>query len=258
MAGFVEMDCRVYSGSTHHSVFQLGDPPPFKELKRPPTGVFEENIPKRRRPKNGGQPYVEIVVVKHHGYVGEAKGADQYLWERGLYFEKKETPNGAMAPLVMQVPKQDAYERTNEWDIVHILPNLPDFELEQSALEKKYLDRGDIPLFCAKGHPELAGKGVEFAWGVSKRSFRKLNDCVARNLHANILKSFQVLDLATVRRCSRRTRRYRFAYEQGEGTKSYEDVEKFVALHKTHRNIFDQEKKWIKQELAKHGIVVGY
>jgi hypothetical protein len=40
--------------------------------------------------------------------------------------------------------------------------------------------------------------------------------------------------------------------------KSYEEVEKFVAEHKCHRNIFDQETKWIKSELAKHGIEAGY
>ena len=160
--------------------------------------------------------------------------------------------------MVLNLPKNDPYERTDEWSHVFVLSNLHDFVNEQSALEKKYIDRGDIPLFCAKGHPELAGKGVEFCWGVSKRNFRKINDSVGKNLHANILKSFQVLDLATTRRCSRRTRRYRAGYASGEGTASYEDVEKFVALHKCHRNIFDQEKKWIKQELNKHGIDVGY
>ena len=152
-----------------------------------------------------------------------------------------------MAPMVLNLPKDDPHERTEEWSQVHILSNLYDFANEQSALEKKYIDRGDIPLFCAKGHPELAGKGVEFCWGVSKRNFRKINDSVGKNLHANVLKSFKVLDLATTCRCSRRTRRYRAGYASGAGTKSYEEVEKFVAHHKCHRNIFDQEKKWIKQ-----------
>jgi hypothetical protein len=139
------------------------------------------------------------------------------------------------------------------------LSNLHDFANEQSALEKKYIDRGDIPLFCAKGHPELAGGGVEFCWGVSKRNFRKINDSVGKHLHANVLESFEVLDLETTRRCSRRTRRCRAGCASGAGTKSYEEVEKFIAHHiKCHRNIFDQEKKWIKQELNKHGIDVGH
>ena len=78
MAGYTEVDCRVRKGDTHHSVFRECDPPPFKELKRPKHGVFEEVTIKRRRPK-GGEPYDEPIVKKHMGYVGECKGSDQYL-----------------------------------------------------------------------------------------------------------------------------------------------------------------------------------
>jgi hypothetical protein len=185
--GGVEVDCRVRKGDVHSAVFKLGDPPPFKDLKRPETGVFREEIIKKRRPRN--KPAFEEVIIKEHkGYVGEAKGSDQYLWERGLYFDKRETPNGSMAPMVFRLDKCDPKERTEEWSQVWLLSNLTDFEKEQSALEKKYLDRGDIPLFCAKGHPELAGKGVEFCWGVSKRNFRKINNSVGKHLHANMLK----------------------------------------------------------------------
>jgi hypothetical protein len=197
VAGGVEVDCRVYKGDTHHSVFREGDPPPFLDLKRPSRGEFREQITKRRRPR-GGEPYDEIIEVVHKGYVGELKGADQYLWERGLWFDKKETPAGTMAAMATDIPKLDPHERTEEWSQRHVLASLPDFEAGLSALEKKYIDRGEIPLFCAKGHPELAGKGVEFCWGVSKRNFRKINDVVAKHLHANIMKSFEVLDLATV------------------------------------------------------------
>ena len=252
----VAMVATAFEPSSATSTLPL--PPPSHSLSLSQKhGVVEEVKIMRRRPK-GGVPYDETVVKKIPGYVGLCKGSDQYLWERGLYFEKRETINGNMAPMVLNLPKDDPHERTEEWSQVHILSNLYDFANEQSALEKKYIDRGDIPLFCAKGHPELAGKGVEFCWGVSKRNFRKINDSVGKNLHANILKSFEVLDLATTCRCSRRTRRYRAGYASGAGTKSYEEVEKFVAHHKCHRNIFDQEKKWIKQELNKHGIDVGY
>ena len=257
MAGYQEIDCRVYENDTHHSVFRDGDPPPFLDLKRRPNEDWTETITTAKRARGGNAPVVKVTEIVHKAYVGECKGSDQYLWERGLWFDKKETPAGTMASMVMTVPKQDKHERTEEWSQLHIIANLHDFENEQSALEKKYIDRGEIPFFCAKGHPELAGKGVEFCWGVSKRNFRKINDCVGKNLHRNILKSFEVLDIETVRRCSRRTRRYRAAYEAGAGTRSYEQVEKFVAEHKCHRNIFDQETKWIKAELAKHGIEVS-
>jgi hypothetical protein len=237
-------------------VFQDGDPPPFLDLKRRPKEDWTETITTTKRAR-GKAPVEKVTNIVHRACVGEWKGSDQHLWERGLWFDKKETPTGSMASMILDLPKRDKHERTVEWSQTHIITNLYDFENELSALEKKYIDRGEIPFFCAKGHPELAGKGVEFCWGVSKRTFRKINDSVGRNLHRNIMKSFEVLDLETVQRCSRRTRRYRAAYEAGAGTKSYEQVEKFVAEHKCHRNIFDQETKWIKSELAKHGIEVS-
>ena len=244
---------KQFPGTTESEEGERCSKHPWRQCPINPCAVYSFGV----TPRGGNAPVVKVTEIVHKAYVGECKGSDQYLWERGLWFDKKETPAGTMASMVMTVPKQDKHERTEEWSQLHIIANLHDFENEQSALEKKYIDRGEIPFFCAKGHPELAGKGVEFCWGVSKRNFRKINDCVGKNLHRNILKSFEVLDIETVRRCSRRTRRYRAAYEAGAGTRSYEQVEKFVAEHKCHRNIFDQETKWIKAELAKHGIEVS-
>jgi hypothetical protein len=101
-----------------------------------------------------------------------------------------------------------------------------------------------------KGHPELAGKGIEFSWGVSKKCFRKINNCVGKDMHKNILKSFTVLDLAQSRRNSCRTRRYRDAYDTSRAACVSHDchlsVEKHVSAHKCHRNTLDQETKHVK------------
>jgi len=43
-------------------------------------------------------------------------------------------------------------------------------------LEELVHSRGHILLMSPKGHPELAGKGVEYAWGAAKLLFRKIND----------------------------------------------------------------------------------
>ena len=40
-----------------------------------------------------------------------------------------------------------------------------------------------------KGHPEIAGCGIEYSWGYLKTVFRRDNECVAKNLHANIVKA---------------------------------------------------------------------
>ena len=80
---------------------------------------------------------MRLSKVVHKGHVGELKGADQYLWERGLWFDKKETPAGTMAAMVTGIPKLDPHERTGEWSQRHVLASLPDFEAELSALKKK-------------------------------------------------------------------------------------------------------------------------
>jgi hypothetical protein len=134
-----------------------------------------------------------------------------------------------------------------------------DFAMELSALEQKFIDRGHILIMSPKGHPELAGKGIEFSWGVSKKYFRKINNCKGKDLHENILTSFSVIDLPQARRNARRTRRYRAAYDVTGKTEeqlatSFELVEKFCKDHKCHRNILDQDTKEIKAVLARHGI----
>jgi hypothetical protein len=50
---------------------------------------------------------VKVTEIAHEAHVGKCRGSDQHLWERGLWFDKKETPAGTMASMVLTVPKQD-------------------------------------------------------------------------------------------------------------------------------------------------------
>jgi hypothetical protein len=56
--------------------------------------------------------------------------------------------------------------------------------MELSAFEQKFIDRGLVLIMSPKGHPGPAGngKGIEFSWGVSKKYFRKINDCKGKDL----------------------------------------------------------------------------
>ena len=207
--------------------------------------------------------------VAKPGYIGAPKGLKQYLWERGLFFDRAENADcklksclskGKGCPMMEKVGKGDKHFRPHTFSMQHVLGQCRDFANETSALEEKYKALGMILIMSPKGHPELAGKGIEFSWGVSKKYFRKINNCVGKDLHANILKSFTVLDLAQFRRNSRRTRRYRDAYDTTRAAYVSHDchlsVEKYVTAHKCHRNILDQETKYIKDVLAKHNIFV--
>eukprot|EP00873_Tetraselmis_striata_P004308 jgi/Tetstr1/424572/TSEL_015097.t1 len=69
-----------------------------------------------------------------------------------------------------------------------VLANLEDLKSEKSALEELVNSRGHVLLMSPKDHPELAGKGVEYAWGAAKLLFRKINHCKVKNMHINILR----------------------------------------------------------------------
>uniref|UniRef100_A0A7S2DK14 Uncharacterized protein n=1 Tax=Haptolina brevifila TaxID=156173 RepID=A0A7S2DK14_9EUKA len=103
-----------------------------------------------------------------------------------------------------------------------------------------------------KGHPELAGVGVEYSWGKAKHKFRRdVNDCVAAHLHSNIVKCFsrseKFLPLARVRKFARKTRAYRCAYRE-EQPNSLADVEKLVKAYKSHRSAEVFDKKFCHAE----------
>ena len=88
-----------------------------------------------------------------------AKGMGQILWERG--FDTSHMNKGEM-------------EST--------LSKTADFMAEKGMLEQRVTDRGHILLMSPKGHPELAGPGIEYSWGMAQRAFRKANNCVPKDL----------------------------------------------------------------------------
>ena len=109
-----------------------------------------------------------------------------------------------------------------------------------------------------KGHPELAGMGIEYSWGKAKREFRQKNDLQPKHLHDNICRALStddVLPLDRVRRFARKTREYKRAYAMMHGLfgytadvalASFKAVEKFVKHSKCHRCILDQDFAFCK------------
>lgn len=108
-----------------------------------------------------------------------------------------------------------------------------------------------------KCHPELAGCGIEYSWGRIKMHFRRdVNDCVAKNLHENIVKASRIVDLESVWKFERRTRDYRRMYEElrtktRDGNIKQEDVsfqllESMRKVYKSHRNMEEIDRDFIR------------
>ena len=129
-----------------------------------------------------------------------------------------------------------------------------------------------------KGHPELAGKGIEYSWGKGKYEFRnKINQkqTAVEAMREKILRALgsagytdrrgvqqkPPLPLERVRKFAREARAYRNAYaafltpkallraaRAREKGNAFKEIEKMVKLAKTHRCTFDQEMKFCIDE----------
>ena len=200
-------------GDVQHFDFQPGDPPPF----------YEPNAPKQDVKGRIVLPNGQTKEINQHGYIGKPKGMRQIAWERGLW-----------RPGMVEADLSEALNKCH------------DFATQKTALEKLVADRGHILLMSPKGHCEVAGLGIEYAWGVAKRYFRRHNDVVAKHLHDNVVKALSP-DVLTLRRCrmfARRAREYKRAYAHPDAA-SFVDVEKLKEVAKSHRSALDFDTGFI-------------
>ena len=169
-----------------------------------------------------------------------AKGLKQILWERGLW----------VPGMVEKVAEDDA-QRDQALSMTRVLSNCPDFANEITALQEAFLRRGHICVMSPKGHPELAGVGIEYSWGKSKKFFRAHNKQDMTGFNDLILRSMAraVLPLRSVRKFARKARAYAEAYRTGEvDGRSHVDVERMIKQFKAHRNAVDFHGKWISEQ----------
>jgi len=169
---------------------------------------------------------------------------NQVLFERGLLDPSKSyTLDGKKDEAGNVIPGTSTKE---------ILGNCPDFKDELTLLEQLVQDRGHILLSSPKCHPELAGDGVEYGWGQSKRFYRRNNTGTEKEMakmqRERVLKSidYENLPLLRLMRYSRVAREYKLVYyaEDGGGAEfSHAGIERarhtkrLKRQHNSHRAI---------------------
>ena len=104
------------------------------------------------------------------GWSGKQKGSLQILWERGFLdpllpiseLKKKYSING----------KKDENEKVIEGtSLKELIANLPNFKHEKTLLQYRAEQLG-VSIQCSpKYHPEIAGEGIEFCWGIAKNTY---------------------------------------------------------------------------------------
>ena len=204
--------------------FGSTDPPPFLDLTAPPK---DKEAAKRGK------------LEQNEGYAGKPKDIKQAPWERVWYGNGMSTTSAD--------PKMN---------IELVLGGLPDFKNKRAVLQHMVERRGHILVLSSKCHPEVAGVGIEYSWGMSKLQFRReINDEVPKNLHHNIVVSMcreTILTLPRIRRFARRTRNYCQTHLELEkdaaGADSKDSIEKRRKTCKAHRNLIDMEPGFIDKQ----------
>ena len=110
-------------------------------------------------------------------------------------------------------------------------------------------------LLTPKCHPEIAGRGIEYAWGYSKLRFRfKFNNGLAKDLTKNVEKSLdtKVLTKNRVRKYARKAREYKLTYSlfshfgsSQTATAIKSDIEYITKVFKVHRSAIDADHGFI-------------
>ncbi len=205
------------------------------------------------------------VRTKTEGWVGKPKGLLQVLWERGWIDPSKPlesyTVNGKKDHFDSKGNLKADFEA---FALKNLMGKCEDFRTETSAMEQLAADLSNQNMTVSimtspKYHCEIAGEGIEYAWGMAKKYYRslKLEQKKGKNtFKESVLESLKTVKVEQTRQFSGRARRYMIAYqhyakaikEKGEKP-TYPMIEKFMKQCKTHRNAADQVTGWISKVL---------
>lgn len=112
-----------------------------------------------------GLEFTKRKETKRPGWVGAPKGLLQVLWERGWIEEQRYKD--------YHLYTTDASKNTiAELSLIPLMSSCHDFAEEITELQANALQMEVQCLLTPKYHCELAGEGIEYAWGVAKARYR--------------------------------------------------------------------------------------
>ena len=199
-------------------------------------------------------PITETTGKLIPGYIGKPKGALQIAAERGFIDLDGKFANGKKATM-HGISKKDTRTGVKSTDkttsIVSVLKKCSDFKNEESQMKYILTLLGVDLRLTPKCHPEIAGIGIEYAWGYAKLRFRRdFNDAIAMNLRTNVLKSIDrsVVTIDRIRKFARKAREYKLTYslliheaDGKDATAMKDEIEHITKLFKVHRSAIDSD-----------------
>ena len=197
---------------------------------------------------------------KRPGWEKNGKGILQVLWERGFIDETK-------LSLYKLLAKDKDGVIIPEYSLIHLMETCTDFANEVSQLEHVCERIGAKALITTKFHAEMAGEGIEYAWGFSKALYRRYPLSIKKgkeNFDKLVTKclSRDTITRDIVRKFSARARRYMVTYQSldmmkkdgtdplGEGHQiSHQRIENMMKMIKSHRAALDFDKEFIMKSV---------
>jgi hypothetical protein len=199
------------------------------------------------------------------GWEGQPKGMEQILWERGWI-----NPMVTRKVYTVHGTKDSMGAVRKDTSLLYLMSNLKDFHGQETMLQLKATEMGIFIDRTPKCHCELAGEGIEYAWGCTKNRYQRqpLKDKRGKdNFHRTVRKCFsrEVITTERVRLFSQRARAYILSYhklrqEQLTESSSITDldvvsispvnIEKLLKRFKTHRCAMDFDSAFVRLYFA--------
>lgn len=116
-----------------------------------------------------------------------------------------------------------------------------DFKFEKSEIENCLIQKGHIPTFLPKFHPEL--NPIERVWAQTKRYTRGHCNYSLQSLCKNIPNAFESVSIENIQNYYRKVKHYMFCYLEGltPGSELDERLKKYKKTVKSHRRIGPNE-----------------
>ena len=122
-----------------------------------------------------------------------------------------------------------------------VLAEMDDFKNEKSLVERYLIEKGHIPAFLPKFHPEL--NPIERVWAQLKRYTKAHCKYTIRSLRKKVPDSYYSVTLENIQNHFRKVRYYMFAYL--EGLKPGQELDNILKIYKvavkSHRRIGSNE-----------------
>ena len=155
----------------------------LKEELKAKGYIVRGHVKKEELERLAGEHGVELtseVEVIEEGWCGKPKGLLQVLWERGWIDEKNVSEYSLKGKEYQKDSDSKILPEHRRFVLRSLMEDCADFRNEKSAMEvliddlnSKVVNNQTVNIIIPpKYYCELAGEGIEYAWGAMKRYFR--------------------------------------------------------------------------------------